>query len=78
MSLLAVERAVTVFSAQLVETEGMLARIAVLLNPYDVRELSLSLDDGTLRVVVEGTGFDANRVAARLQKVIGILDVTIT
>ena len=78
MSLLAVERPVTVFSAQLVETEGMLARIAVLLNPYDVRELSLSLDDGSLRVVVEGNGFDAGRVAARLEKVIGVLEVTIS
>ncbi len=78
MSLLAVERVVTVFTARIVETEGMLARIAVLLNPYDVRELSLSLDDGTLRIVVEGNGFDADRVSARLQKVIGVLDVTIS
>ena len=54
----------------------MLARIAVLLNPYDVRELALSLDQGELRVVVEGDGFDAGRVAARLAKVIGVLDVT--
>jgi len=78
MSLLAVERAVTVFDARVVETRGMLARIAVLLNPYDVRELSLSLDDGTLRVVVEGNGFDAERVAARLQKVIGVVEVEIS
>jgi hypothetical protein len=78
MSLLAVERTVTVFDARVVETRGMLARIAVLLNPYDVRELSLSLDDGTLRVVVEGNGFDAERVAARLQKVIGVVEVEIS
>ncbi|GAA1141800.1 hypothetical protein GCM10009630_45490 [Kribbella jejuensis] len=78
MSLLAVERAVTVFSASVVEVEGMLARIAVLLNPYDVRELALSLDRGELRVVVEGNGFDAERVAARLNKVIGVLDVTVS
>lgn len=78
MSLLAVERTVTVFAARVVETRGMLARIAVLLNPYDVRELSLSLDDGTLRVVVEGNGFDAERVAARLQKVIGVVEVEIS
>ena len=76
MSLLAVERTLTVFTAQVVEVEGMLARIAVLLNPYDVRELALSLDQGELRVVVEGDGFDAGRVAARLAKVIGVLDVT--
>jgi hypothetical protein len=76
MSLLAVERTTTVFTAQVVEVEGMLARIAVLLNPYDVRELALSLDQGELRVVVEGNGFDAGRVAARLAKVIGVLDVT--
>ena len=76
MSLLAVERTITVFTAQVVEIEGMLARIAVLLNPYDVRELALSLDQGELRVVVEGNGFDAGRVAARLAKVIGVLDVT--
>ena len=76
MSLLAVERITTVFTAQVVEVEGMLARIAVLLNPYDVRELALSLDQGELRVVVEGNGFDAGRVAARLNKVIGVLDVT--
>ena len=76
MSLLAVERTTTVFTAQVVEVEGMLARIAVLLNPYDVRELALSLDQGELRVVVEGNGFDAGRVAARLNKVIGVLDVT--
>jgi hypothetical protein len=78
MSLLAVERTVTVIAARVVETRGMLARIAVLLNPYDVRELSLSLDDGTLRVVVEGNGFDAERVAARLQKVIGVVEVEIS
>ena len=76
MTLLAVERTVTTFTATVVETGGMLARIAVLLNPYDVRELSLSLDEGTLRVTVEGDGFDADRVAARLDKVIGVLDVT--
>jgi hypothetical protein len=78
MSLLAVERTLTVFTAQVVETEGMLARIAVQLNPYDVRELSLSLDQGELRVVVEGDGFDAGRVSARLQKVIGVLDVVVS
>ncbi|WP_350274566.1 hypothetical protein [Kribbella sp. HUAS MG21] len=76
MSLLAVERAVTVFTARVVEVEGLLARIAVLLNPYDVRELALSLDQGELRIVVEGNGFDADRVAARLDKVIGVLEVT--
>jgi hypothetical protein len=76
MSVLAIERTMTVFTAQVVETEGMLARIAVQLNPYDVRELSLSLDQGELRVVVEGDGFDAARVAARLDKVIGVLDVS--
>ncbi|MGW7684677.1 hypothetical protein ACWGID_28305 [Kribbella sp. NPDC054772] len=78
MSLLAVQRTVTVFTARVVEVEGMLARIAVLLNPYDVRELALSLDAGELRVVVEGNGFDAGRVAARLAKVIGVLEVTIS
>jgi hypothetical protein len=77
MSLLAVERAVTVFTAEVVETGGLLARIAVLLNPYDVRELALSLDRGELRIVVEGNGFDAGRVAARLEKVIGVLEVSI-
>ncbi|MEU4293728.1 hypothetical protein AB0E63_36370 [Kribbella sp. NPDC026596] len=77
MTLLAVERTVTVFTAEVVETEGMLARIAVQLNPYDVRELALSLDKGELRVVVEGEGFDAGRVAARLAKVIGVLEVTV-
>ncbi|MFG1628758.1 hypothetical protein [Kribbella sp. NPDC049227] len=76
MTLLAVERTVTVFTARVVETEGMLARIAVMLNPYDVRELALSLDDGTLNITVEGDGFDAGRVAARLNKVIGVLEVT--
>ncbi|TDW14305.1 hypothetical protein [Kribbella kalugense] len=78
MSLLAVERTVTVFTATVVETGGMLARIAVLLNPYDVRELALSLDRGELRIVVEGNGFDAGRVSARLQKVIGVLDVVVS
>ena len=78
MSLLAVERAVTVYTARVVEVEGMLARIAVLLNPYDVRELALSLDQGELRVVVEGNGFDADRVAARLRKVIGVLEVSVS
>ncbi|MEV0802119.1 MULTISPECIES: hypothetical protein [unclassified Kribbella] len=76
MTLLAVERTVTVFTARVVETEGMLARIAVMLNPYDVRELALSLDEGTLNITVEGDGFDAGRVAARLNKVIGVLEVT--
>ncbi|MEU4608747.1 hypothetical protein AB0F43_37660 [Kribbella sp. NPDC023972] len=71
MSVVAVERTVTVLTARVVETDGLLARIAVLLNPYDVRELSLSLDDCTLQVTVEGDGFDAGRVAARLDKVIG-------
>ncbi|MFD7157506.1 hypothetical protein ACFV9C_23105 [Kribbella sp. NPDC059898] len=78
MSLLAVERVLTVFTAQVAEVEGLLARVAVLLNPYDVRELTLSLDRGELRVVVEGNGFDAGRVAARLDRVIGVLDVTIS
>ena len=78
MSLLAVERTTTVFTAQVVEVDGLLARVAVLLNPYDVRELALSLDDGTLRIVVEGNGFDADRVAARLEKVIGVLEVSIS
>ncbi|TDD24244.1 hypothetical protein E1218_16580 [Kribbella turkmenica] len=75
MSLVAVERTVTVFTARVVETGGLLARIAVLLNPYDVRELSLSLDDCTLSITVEGDGFDAGRVAARLAKIIGVLEV---
>jgi hypothetical protein len=78
MSLLAVERTMTVFTAGVVETTGLLARIAVLLNPYDVRELALSLDRGELRIVVEGNGFDAGRVAARLEKVIGVLEVSIS
>lgn len=68
----------TVFTAEIVETVGMFARIAVLLNPYDVRELSLCLEKCTLRVVVAGNGFDAGRVAARLEKVIGVLDVTVS
>jgi hypothetical protein len=75
MSVLAVQRTVTVFTAQVVETEGLLARIAVQLNPYDVRELNLCLDKGQLRIVVEGDGFDAGRVSARLEKIIGVLDV---
>lgn len=74
----AVRRAVTVFTARVVEVDGLLARIAVLLNPYDVRELALSLDQGELRIVVEGNGFDAGRVAARLDKVIGVLEVTVS
>jgi hypothetical protein len=95
---LPVDRSVTVFTARVVETPGLLARIAVQLNPYDVRELSMCLngrlggamDDvldhrlneglgqGSLRVVVAGEGFDAERVAARLDKIVGILEVTIT
>jgi hypothetical protein len=71
-----IERPVTVFTAAVVETDGLLARIAVQLNPYDVRELRLCLDEGSLRVVVEGEGFDADRVAARLDKIIGVLDVS--
>jgi len=70
------DRVLTVFTAQVVETRGLLARIAVQLNPYDVRELKLCLESCTLRVVVEGAGFDAGRVAARLDKIIGILDIT--
>ncbi len=70
------ERVLTVFTAQVVETRGLLARIAVQLNPYDVRELKLCLETCTLRIVVEGEGFDAGRVAARLDKIIGVLDVT--
>ncbi|TWD75395.1 hypothetical protein FB561_6833 [Kribbella amoyensis] len=73
-----VERTVTVFTAKVVETRGLIARIAVLLNPYDVRELRLSLDESTLYVAVEGAGFDAGRVAARLDKVVGVLDVTVS
>ena len=76
MSVATVERTLTVFTATVVETTGLLARIAVLLNPYDVRELSLSLDDGMLRIVVEGNGFDAGRVAARLEKIVGVLEVS--
>jgi hypothetical protein len=69
-------RAVTELTAMVTEVDGLLARVAVLLNPYDVRELSLSLDKGTLRVLVEGDGFDADRVAARLAKIIGVHAVT--
>jgi hypothetical protein len=72
------ERTVTVFTARVVETRGLLARIAVQLNPYDVRELALSLEDNQLQVTVEGNGFDANRVAARLDKIVGVLEVTYT
>lgn len=72
------ERILTTFTAQIVETRGLLARIAVQLNPYDVRELALCLETCTLRIVVEGNGFDAGRVAARLDKIIGILEVTYT
>jgi len=50
MSLVAVERAVTTFSAQVVEVEGLLARVAVLLNPYDVRELALSLPQAEILI----------------------------
>jgi hypothetical protein len=78
MSLLAVERTLTVYTAQVVEVGGLLARVAVLLNPYDVRELALSLDRGELRIVVEGNGFDADRVAARLNKVIGVVEVAVS
>ncbi|GAA1574424.1 hypothetical protein GCM10009789_29870 [Kribbella sancticallisti] len=70
------ERVLTTFTAEVVETRGLLARIAVQLNPYDVRELALCLETCTLRVVVEGAGFDAGRVAARLDKIVGVLDVS--
>lgn len=70
------ERVLTTFTAQVVETRGLLARIAVQLNPYDVRELALCLETCTLRVVVEGNGFDAGRVAARLDKIVGVLAVS--
>jgi len=70
------ERILTVFTAEVVETRGLLARIAVQLNPYDVRELALCLETCTLRIVVEGNGFDAGRVAARLDKIVGVLEVT--
>jgi hypothetical protein len=70
------ERVLTVFTAQVVETRGLLARIAVQLNPYDVRELALCLETCTLRIVVEGNGFDAGRVAARLDKIVGVLEVS--
>lgn len=68
-------RVQTVVTARVVEVDGLLARVAVLLNPYDVRSMEVDLDEGTLRIVVEGNGFDAGRVRARLEKVIGILDV---
>jgi len=70
------QRVLTVFTAQVVETRGLLARISVQLNPYDVRELTLCLETCTLRVVVEGAGFDAGRVAARLDKIVGVLEVS--
>jgi hypothetical protein len=70
------ERILTTFTAQIVETRGLLARIAVQLNPYDVRELKLCLETCTLHIVVEGNGFDAGRVAARLDKIIGVLEVS--
>jgi hypothetical protein len=68
-------RVVTTLTAVVAEVPGLLARVAVLLNPYDVRELSLSLDDRTLRIVVEGDGFDAGRVEARLAKIIGVEEI---
>ena len=66
----------TVFEARVVPVEGLLARIAVQLNPYDVRDLQVSLEERTLRITVGGDGFDAGRVAARLDKIIGVVDVT--
>jgi hypothetical protein len=68
----------TVLTARVTEVQGLLARVAALLNPYDVRELHVDLDRGTLRVVVEGDGFHANRVSARLAKIIGIHELTRT
>ncbi|HEY3003366.1 MAG TPA: hypothetical protein VGJ44_13540 [Kribbellaceae bacterium] len=68
----------TVYTARVTEVDGLLARVAVLLNPFDVRELHLDLDRRTLRVVVEGNGFHADRVGARLAKIIGIHEVTTT
>ena len=58
---------------------GTLARLAATLNPHPVTGFAYELgadDTATLRVTVEGTGWDAERVRVRLGRGIDVLEVS--
>jgi hypothetical protein len=58
---------------------GTLARLAATLNPHPVTGFQYELgadDTATLRVTVEGTAWDAERVRARLGRGVDVLGVT--
>jgi len=57
---------------------GTLARLATTLNPHPVTGFAYELDGddlATLRVTVEGTAWDAERVRARLGRGVDVLAV---
>jgi hypothetical protein len=58
---------------------GTLARLAATLNPHPVTGFVYQLDGddrATLRVTVEGTPWDAERVRVRLDRGVDVLAVT--
>ena len=59
---------------------GMLARVAVVANPFPVSGLDYRVDaDGviTVRVTVDGPPAAGERVAARLRRVVGLTAVVL-
>ncbi|HSK25777.1 MAG TPA: hypothetical protein VK894_02575 [Jiangellales bacterium] len=69
-----------VVSARAVHAPGLLARIAVVVNPYAVTGLDYRVAaDGAAAVTltVAGGSWEADRVAARLRRVIGVTAVVL-
>lgn len=66
---------------RVVHGDGLLGRIAVLLNNYEITSFSYVCEiDGPgadVLVTIRGTGASPVRLAARLRRVIGVTDVNI-
>lgn len=71
----------TVVTGRGVHGSGLLARVAVVVNPFPVTGLDYRVDaEGavTLRLVVEGPPTAGERVAARLRRVVGLTAVVLS
>ncbi|MGH3356406.1 MAG: hypothetical protein ACRDOJ_10960 [Nocardioidaceae bacterium] len=68
----------TRLEASVRHADGMLGRLAAVLITHPVSRFDYRVQGptATLTVVVEDTGWHAQRVAARLRRVVGVLDVT--
>lgn len=82
MSPLASTRSATIeVTAAVTHREGLVNRIAALMNPYEVTSFEYERSaDGTgsrTRVGIVGAPSDVDRAARKLRRVIGVVDVTI-